>query len=521
MRRALGWMGLVVALAAGTVVRWTLPGDVEDLRPRPDALEYEEGARNLVAGEGYALVMDGGRYPPRYPPGFSLLIVPAMWLGDGRHGTGIWTVLASALVGIACVWAMGRLVGGPASALVAGLLLALAPLHVRWSRAVMSDVPTASAAAALALAGLLCRRRDAGAWFVLGVGAGLAALLRSTCTLLAVPLAAMLLVEHGVGWPAVRRVIALGAGVAVGLLPLGLYDFLRFGSPLASGYEYWVAAEFFRWAHVLGRPAAGGNESNLIFYGRLLAGGGSLYGWPVALLAATGIVLGIRRPGAARALTVVTIGTGLMLLAIYLPFFWQWDRFFLLLLPLVTALAAVPAGADRPAWLRIAAAALVALALTLDVSRPGAFARPDRPNGETANLRAIAATVAPNAVLIARGDVLLVSRLFHDATDRLWVPVGRCEHRALIRDHHLKPYAPANTPQSWVWDVIGPTFDAGAVEAAVHALLASGRPVYFSPALSYETPLSVPVSSLLRAHFLLEPVATPTPTGLVRVRERS
>ncbi|HJW69352.1 MAG TPA: hypothetical protein VJ829_08345, partial [Candidatus Binatia bacterium] len=144
MRRALGWMGLVVALAAGTAVRWTLPGDVEDLRPRPDALEYEEGARNLVAGEGYALVMDGGRYPPRYPPGFSLLIAPAMWLSGGRHGTGIWTVLASALVGIACVWAMGRLVGGPASALAAGLLLALAPLHVRWSRAVMSDVPTAS-----------------------------------------------------------------------------------------------------------------------------------------------------------------------------------------------------------------------------------------------------------------------------------------------------------------------------------------------------------------------------------------
>src|SRR5262249_48917693 len=73
MRRALGWLGLVIALAAGTAVRWTPPGDVEDLRPRPDALEYEEGARNLAAGEGYCLIMDGGCYPPRYPPGFSML----------------------------------------------------------------------------------------------------------------------------------------------------------------------------------------------------------------------------------------------------------------------------------------------------------------------------------------------------------------------------------------------------------------------------------------------------------------
>src|SRR5262249_44549816 len=169
---------------------------------------------------------------------------------------------------------------------------------------------------------------------------------------------------------------------------------------------------------------------------------------PVALLAAAGIAVGIGRPGAARALAVLTVGAGLMLLAVYLPFFWQWDRFFLPLLPLVAALAAVPVGTDGPRWLRVTAAALVALALALDVSTPGAFARPDRPNAEVASLRAIATAVEPNAVLIARGDVLLVSRLFHDATDRLWVPVDRCEHRALIRDRALKPYAPANAPHN-------------------------------------------------------------------------
>src|SRR5262249_36247139 len=257
------WLGLVIALAAGTAVRWTPPGDVEDLRPRPDALEYEEGARNLAAGDGYCLIMDGGRYPPRYPPGFSMLMVPAMWLTAGRHGAGIWTVLASALAGIACVWAIGFLVGGPASAFAGGLLLALAPLHVRWSRAVMSDVPTATVAAGLALGGLLCRRRGAWAWFALGVAAGLAALLRPTCTLRVLPIAAMLLVEYGAGSAAARRVAALAIGVTVGLLPVASYDLQRFGSPLASGYEYWVAADFLQWKNVLGPPAAGGSESNL------------------------------------------------------------------------------------------------------------------------------------------------------------------------------------------------------------------------------------------------------------------
>src|SRR4029453_11554198 len=92
-----GWAGLVLALVLGAAVRWTLPGRVEDLRPRPDALEYEEAARNLSEGAGYCPVFDGGCYPPRYPSGFSLLLTPAMWLSGGRHGAGIWVVMASAL----------------------------------------------------------------------------------------------------------------------------------------------------------------------------------------------------------------------------------------------------------------------------------------------------------------------------------------------------------------------------------------------------------------------------------------
>ena len=517
------WVGLVVALVVGAAVRWTLPADVEDLKPRPDALEYEEAARNMAAGEGYCLILDGAKYPPRYSPGFSTLLVPAMWLTGGEHGAGIWVVLAAALAGIACVWAIGLVTGGAASAIVAALLLALAPLHVRWSRAVMSDVPSTTVTAGLALAGLLCLRRDARprAWLVLGMATGLAGLLRSTCTLFALPLALALLTQAGLGRHALRRLVALAVGVGVGLLPLAIYDVLRFGSPLADGYRYWVAVDFFRWANVLGAPVSGGSESNLRFYSRQIVGAGSLYPLPVALLAVAGLVLGSRQGGGPRALAVLTAALALVLCAVYLPFFWQWDRFFIPLLPLVFALAALPVGAAAPGWLRLAAVSLVAFVLTLAIATPGAFAPPDRPPDlEVAGLRAIAARVEPNAVLIARSNVLLVSRLFHDATDRLWVPVDRCEHRALIRDRRLKPYAPANAPQSWVWDVIGPTFDADAVEAAVHALLASGRPVYFSPILLFQTPVGLPVNRLLNARFRLDSVRTTTPTGLVRVREQ-
>lgn len=518
MGRTVGWAGLALALVLGAVVRWTRPVEIEDLRPRPDALEYEEAARNLVAGEGYALVLDGGRFPPRYPPGFSLLLAPAMWLTAGEFGAGVWVVLACALVGIAAVWALGWMTGGPASAAAAALLLALAPLHVRWSRAVMSDVPAATVTTLLVLAGLRCVRRDAGAraCLALGVAAGLAALLRPTCTLVAAPLA----VAIARGGAPVRRLAAFASGVAIGLLPAALYGLVRFGSPLASGYGYWVPADFFGWRNAIDGPAGGGATGNLGYYARQLVGLGTLYPWPVALLAAAGLALALRRPGPPRLLGWTTLATTALLLAVYVPFFWQADRFLLPVVPLVATLAALPVGAPAPRTLRIAGVGLVGIALVGACITPGAFAPPDGPLGEVSVLRAVAAQVERNAVLIGRANVIPVARLFHDGTERLWVPLDRCMHRTLVRERHLAPFAPADAPQNWVWDAIGPRFDPAIAEAVIHALLASGRPVYFAPLLLFEAPFVIEFTRLLHRRFALEVVETSTPTGLMRIRER-
>ncbi len=518
MGRRLSWTGLALALVVGAVVRWTLPVEIEDLRPRPDALEYEEAARNLVDGQGYALVLDGGRFPPRYPPGFSLLLTPAMWLTGDQFGAGIWVVLACALVGIAAVWALGLETGGPASAVAASLLLALAPLHVRWSRAVMSDVPAATITTLLALGGVRCARRDARAraWLGLGILAGLAALLRSTCMLVALPLGVIIAAGRG----RTRRLLAFAGGLTLGLLPSALYALARFGSPWATGYGYWVPADSFAWHNVLGPPAGGGTVGNLGYYLRQLAGLGALYPWPVALLALTGLGLALRRPGASRLLARLTLGTTVLLLAVHTPFFWQADRFLLPAVPLVVTLAALPAGTLAPPALRSVAAVVVAGVLVVPWFTCGAFAPPDGPLGEVSVLRAIGAQVERNAVLIGRANVIPVARLFRAGTDRVWLPLDRCMHRASIRDLRLTPYARANAPQGWVWDAIGARFDPATAEAAIHALLASGRPVYFAPLLLFEAPFVIEFTTLLHQRFVLESVDTSIPTGLMQVRER-
>lgn len=522
MRRMLAWGGLVLALLVGAAVRWTVPEAVQDLRPRPDALEYEEAARALADGDGYCLQFDGACWPPRYPPGFSLLLVPAMWLTGGEVGGGIWTVLAWALAGIAGVWALGLATGGPLSAGAAALLLALAPLHVRWSRAVMSDVPSATALTLLALGSvrLLSGGARPRSWWLLGAAMGLAALLRSTCTLVAAPVLLALAAQWRTEPATTQRLLAFAAGLAAGFLPSALYGLVRFGSPLMSGYDYWVAADFFAWSNVVDRPAGGGVEPNLIFYLRQLAGMGTLYPWTVALLAATGLALGCSTPGPARQLAWVSAGTVLALVVVHIPFFWQWDRFLLPALPLVLALAGLPVGTLAPAALRLAGVGLVGLALAGAWLTPAAFSPPDRPLGETAALRAIAAEVEPNAALLSHGDVLLVARLFRGDTDRMWVPLGRCEHRQLVRTLHRTPVAQTTASQTWLWDVLGTHAEGGDVEGIVRLLSAAGRPVYFAPILSHQTPLVQQTMRQLSARFALESVPTRPPTGLMRVRPR-
>jgi 4-amino-4-deoxy-L-arabinose transferase-like glycosyltransferase len=505
--------GLGLALLVGATVRWTLPAQVEDLRPRPDALEYEEATRNLLAGEGYCLVFDGGRYPPRYPPGFSLLLVPAVWSTGGAYGSGIWTVLAAALVGIAALWALALVTSGPAAAAAAALLLAVAPLHVRWSRAVMADVPATTLTTLLVLGALACLRRRASwtGWLALGALAGIGVLLRPTCLLVAAPLAAATLAQGGGARLALQRLGAFAGGVSVGILPATLYGLTRFGSPVASGYGYWVLADFFDWSYAMGHPIGGGGESNLVAYARLLVGQGSLYPWPIAALALAGCGIGLARPGPARWLTATTVGVVAALLGGYLPFFWQWDRFLLPALPLLLALAVMPLGRSAPRPVRLLGAVLAGLAIAGAVRAPGAWAPPDRPLDEVAALRAIAARVEPDAALVARSNALLVSRLFYAGTDRAWVPIGRCEHRQRIAQLRRQPYAPARDPRRWILDETN-------VADTVGRLLAVGRPVYFTSMLGQQDPGVAQLQAQLATRFRLDPVALNAPTDLVRVR---
>ncbi|HYC23783.1 MAG TPA: phospholipid carrier-dependent glycosyltransferase, partial [Candidatus Bathyarchaeia archaeon] len=339
--RAASLAVLAAALIVGTIVRWTAPRQVADLDPRPDALEYEEGARNLVRGEGYCLIVEGKKYPPRYPFGFSLLLAPFLAASGDAPGTGIWAVLACAWVAIVASWWLGWLAGGPWSAAAAALLLSLSGLHVAMSRAVMSDAPSAAITAALGAASIVALGRSTPGvppgrgellrWLALGVAAGLAASMRATNLLLLAPIACLLALERGCARRSrIARFAALSSGVMLGVLPLLLYNHARFGSPFATGYGFWVPAQYFDAKYVWGpafQAVDRADEANLPFYARALFGGGTMYPQPIAIMVVLGAALSLARSSQSRRVAVVGLGFGAALLVVHLVFFWQSERF--------------------------------------------------------------------------------------------------------------------------------------------------------------------------------------------------
>ena len=132
------------------------------------------------------------------------------------------TRLVFAAFGVGCVfwtWRIARTLWGPATGLIAALLLALNPLHIAWSQVIRTDVQASfflllclERCIAIARGG---RARDR-AWAAIWAGAAIATKWPAATVLLAVVAATML----AQGLPVRRRVIAAGGTVACAALAL-------------------------------------------------------------------------------------------------------------------------------------------------------------------------------------------------------------------------------------------------------------------------------------------------------------
>jgi hypothetical protein len=226
---------LVTTAAVLGLCLTTLPRAMDD-QPFPDSFEYADAAHHLLAGEGYVTtVHENGPQPPRYPPGFSVVLLPFVAAGKPLAATP-WFGAVYVLAAVITAW----LLGGPLAAGLTAALVGTAPFAVEASSLLMSDALVT--AVTVLLAGLLRQRQVIGAVALAG---GLAVLRLSAA--LAVP-AALLALPVGVA----RRAAVWSAP---GLLVLGVFQWLTFGSPVRTGYDYWLPdLKTFDAAYTLERP---------------------------------------------------------------------------------------------------------------------------------------------------------------------------------------------------------------------------------------------------------------------------
>ena len=125
-----------------------------------------------------------------------------------------------------------------------------------------------------------------------------------------------------------------------------------------------------------------------------------------------------------------------------------------------------------------------------------------------------------NAAVLVRTNVFFFERILRRGTDRVWVPLEFCEHRARIRSLALRPYAESGENGSWIRDIVHAPFDARSAEAGITALLREGRPVYFSTLLAFQVSFWTDLTRFLTSRFIIEPVARIGRWQLLRIRDR-
>ncbi|MBV9358986.1 MAG: hypothetical protein JO023_26050 [Chloroflexi bacterium] len=314
----------------------SLPGDTYD---------YAYGAAALLRGS-YLVDWNASPHMPRYPPGFSVLLMPAVALG-GVQAAAAETYGMALVLAALCALVAAR-VAGPAASPIAVLLALFAPAVAHLSRLSMSDLPTATLVM-LELA-ILMMLSGPVSLFVAGLLAGGLAWMRAAAWPLV--LAGLLASTARADMRRGRAVYLVGA--LLPLLALGLWQLAAFGSPLITTYQAAGAtpngdsalSSFFSMAYAFSPPAFGDGTylggdarqwkvANAIFYPLQLLGMDGFVALPglglVGLLALAWFAREHGHAGVLGRFGLATIGITLL---VYIPYFWQSGRFLLVASPL-------------------------------------------------------------------------------------------------------------------------------------------------------------------------------------------
>ncbi len=328
-------------------------------QPFPDAPTYAYSAYEIANGNGFRTRIDetlppdqqvdeNQLQPSRYPPGFPLFLAPFVRYGDNEAEDAQKGARAAAVLLLLSAFLAAWTLGGPLAAGFAALLIWWSPFARQSSELVMSDAFAASLTLlVLALLGLAwsSHRRErvrAVLMTMAGVAAGYGVLVRISA--LATLVSALLTAKR-------RYVRVVIMGALPFLLFLGSYQWTEFGSPLRTGYDYYLptlvefSPDFVTREYMIGERAyvfedkldgrlmtwtcpcddVGpiGKAGNLVFYPAVLLGLYWIFYPPLVSILGIWEMIRRRKTPAAK----FASSAAAMNLVIFLPYFYQGARF--------------------------------------------------------------------------------------------------------------------------------------------------------------------------------------------------
>lgn len=340
LQRVLMTSALILAVVGAAVVMSRERGLPFAAHPAPDAQETMDAARQLFDGNGYVTYFhENEPHPPRYPPGFSIALLPFLSVGEYPanviFGAKFYALLYLGLA-IFAAWTFG----GRMAALLAALFIGTSPFAETYARIVMSEALTGGL---ILLVIFLLYKPSFRRVLLAGVIVGFLVTVRMQM-FVCVP--ALLL-----ALPTMRQRVWAATAGAPFLLANGIFNWRTFGNFFKTGYDYyfpnlkafalefafrsypqgdgpWIIADVLRgWLMIWVCPCEKGGPlaalPNIVFYPLVLLGVFWLFAPPFVPLCGLWTTWKNRREPAAR-FALWLCGFSLLLFTF---FFYQAPRF--------------------------------------------------------------------------------------------------------------------------------------------------------------------------------------------------
>ena len=339
-------------------IRYVAPLSLADLEPF-DASAYSLSAYNLYQHHIYGIKFLGQYYPPQYPFGYQLLIIPFYFIFGSQPYNAIYCSLFFAMLSIVFAYLIGKELGNRFTGLMAALFIAICPKHIEFSKYILTE--TSSVFFTLFVCWLVLKviyldsKKQRLFLLFLGLMAGFSVLVHlSNCLLIPPVLISLLLARksHTWSWSMVKKQTIIIFGIILALLPLFLYQFHTFGSPLRTGYQMrepehyggFKSFSFKFFTHPPPHPRNVWKRGNFQVYSSALAGLEKSF-YPASmiplLLGGCLLILSKRREHSKQMIFLIFSSILVASLFVFFSFYhWQDSRFLLRGVPLLMILAA-------------------------------------------------------------------------------------------------------------------------------------------------------------------------------------